>query len=54
MCAGSPPPQVAQFSLFLGKGILVVWCNSGEVRIKEQGNAICNEWLGLSMYGDRY
>ena len=29
MCAGFPPPQVALFSLFLEKGILVVWCNSG-------------------------
>ena len=29
MCAGFPPHQVA---LFLKKGILVVWCNSGEVR----------------------
>ena len=32
----------------------MVCCNSGEVRFKEQGNAICIEWLGLSMYGDRY
>ena len=54
MCAGFPPPQVALFSLFLEKGILVVWCNSGEVRFKEQGNAICIEWLGFLMYGDRY
>ena len=53
-CAGFPPPQVALFSLFLEKGILVVWCNSGEVRLKEQGNVICIEWLGLSIYGDRY
>ena len=28
MCAGFHPPQVALFSLFLEKGILVVWCNS--------------------------
>ena len=54
MCAGFPPPQVALLSLFLEKGILVAWCNSGEVRFKERGNAICIEWLGLSMYGDRY
>ena len=54
MCAGFPPPQVALFSLFLEKGILVVWCNSGEVRFKERGNAICVEWLGLSLYGHRY
>ena len=54
MCAGFPPPQVALFSLFLEKGILVVWCNSGEVRFKERGNSICIEWLGLSMYGDKY
>ena len=54
MCAGFPPPQVALFSLFLEKGILVVWCNSGEVRFKKRGNAICIEWLGLLMYGDRY
>ena len=40
MCAGFPLPQVALFSLFLEKGILVVWCNSGEVRFKERGNAI--------------
>ena len=32
----------------------MVWCNSGEVRFKERGNAMCIEWLGLSMYGDRY
>ena len=54
MCAGFPPPQVALFSLFLENGIFVVWCNSGEVRLKERGNAICIEWLGLSMYGGRY
>ena len=54
MCAGFPPPQVALFSLFLENGILVVWCNSGEVRFKERRNAICIEWLGLSMYGDSY
>ena len=49
MCVGFPPPQVALFSLFL-----VVWCNSGEVRFKERGNAICIERMGLSMHGDRY
>ena len=54
MCADFPPPQVPLFSLFLEKGILVVWCNSGEVRFKERGNGICIEWLGLLMYGDRY
>ena len=54
MCAGIPPPQVGVFSLFLEKGILVVWCNSGEVRFRGKGNAACLEWLGLSMYGDRY
>ena len=54
LCAGFPSPQVALFSLFLEKGILVVWCNSGKVRFKERGNAICIEWLGLSMYGDMY
>ena len=54
MCAGFPPHQVALFRLFLENGIFVVWCNSGEVRLKERGNAICIEWLGLSMYGDRY
>ena len=54
MCAGFPPPQVALFILFLEKGILVVWCNNDEVRFKERGNAICIEWLGLWMYGDRY
>ena len=32
----------------------MVWCNSGEVRFKEREKAICIEWLGLSMYGDRY
>ena len=50
MCAGFPPAQVALFILFLEEGIMVVWCNSGDVMFKEQGN----EWLGLSMYGDRY
>ena len=54
MCASFPPPQVALFILFLEKYILVVCCNSGEVRFKERGNAICIECLGLSMYGDRY
>ena len=44
MCAGFPPSQVVLFSLFLEKGILVVWCNSGEVRFKERGNANCIEW----------
>ena len=43
MCAGFPPPQVALFSLFLEKGILVVWYNSDEIRFKERVNAICVE-----------
>ena len=33
ICAGFPPPQVALFSLFLEKGILVVWCNSGQCKV---------------------
>ena len=52
MCAGFTPPQVALFRLFLEKGISVVWCDS--LRFKERGNIIYIEWLGLSMYGDRY
>ena len=32
----------------------MVWCNSAEVKFKERGNEICIEWIGLSMYGDRY
>ena len=42
------------FSLFLENYILVVWCNSGEARFKTRGNAICIEWLGVSIYGDRH
>ena len=41
MCHGFPPPQAALVIVASGeKGLWVVWCNSGEVRFKEQGMEI--------------
>ena len=41
MCSGFPPPKVALVTVTSGeKGLWVVWCNSGEVRVKEQGREI--------------
>ena len=38
MCSGFPPPRTALVTVASGeKGLWVVWCNSGEVRVKEQG-----------------
>ena len=42
MCSGIPQPQVALVTVASGKrGLWVVWCNSGEVKVKEQGREIC-------------
>ena len=36
MCSGFPPPQAALVTVASGKkGLWVVWCNSGEIRVKE-------------------
>ena len=41
MCSGFPPPQTALVTVASGeKGLWVVWCNSGEIRVKEQGREI--------------
>ena len=41
MCSGFPPPKAALVTVASGeKGLWVVWCNSGEVRVKEQGRGI--------------
>ena len=41
MCSGFPPPQAALVTVSSGeKGLWVVWCNSGEIRDKEQGREI--------------
>ena len=37
MCSGFPPPQTALVAV---ASLWVVWCNSGEVRVKEQGREI--------------
>ena len=44
MCSGFPPPQAAVVTVASGKkGLWVVWCNSDEVRVKEQGREIRND-----------
>ena len=41
MCSGFPPPQAALVTVASWEnGIWVVWCNSGEIRVKEQGREI--------------
>ena len=41
MCSGFPPPQAALDTVASGeKGLWVVWCNSGNIRVKEQGREI--------------
>ena len=41
MCHGFPPPQATLVIVASGeKGLWVVWCNSCEVRFKEQGMEI--------------
>ena len=41
MCSGFPPPQAALITGASGEsGLWVVWCNSGEIRVKEQGREI--------------
>ena len=41
MCSGFPPPQAALVTVASGeKGLWVVWCNSGEIRVKEQRREI--------------
>ena len=41
MCSGFPPPQAALVTVASGeKGLWVVWCNSGKIRVKEQGREI--------------
>ena len=55
MCPGFHPPQVFLVTVTSGeRRLLVVWCNSGEIRFKEQGKEIRFDRLGLSMYGDGY
>ena len=40
MCSGFPPPQAALLTVASGKkGFWVLWCNSAEVRVKEQGKS---------------
>ena len=35
MCSGFPPPQAVLVTVASGeKGLWVVWCNSGEIRVK--------------------
>ena len=41
MFSGFPPPQAALVTVASGeKGLWVVWCNSGKIRVKEQGREI--------------
>ena len=41
MCSGIPPPQAALVTVASWKrGLWVVWCNSGDVKVKEQGREI--------------
>ena len=41
MYSGFPPPQAALVTVASGeKGLWVVWCNSGEIRVKKQGREI--------------
>ena len=41
MVSGFPPPKAALVTVASGeKGLWVVWCNSGKVRVKEQGREI--------------
>ena len=56
MCSGFPPPQAALVTVASGeKGLWVVWCISGEIRVKEQGREIRIDriqiYVELSMYG---
>ena len=56
MCSGFPQPQAALVTVAFGeKGLWVVGCNSGEIRVKEQGGGSAltgfKYMLGLSMYG---
>ena len=46
MCSGFHPPQAALAAVASGeKELWVVWCNSGEVRVKEQGKEIrIDDW----------
>ena len=52
MCPGFPPPQATLVTVASGeKGLWVVWCNSGEVRLRLKGREIrigmiMDEWLG--------
>ena len=41
ICPGFPPPKAALATVASGeKGLWVVWCNSGEIRVKEQEREI--------------
>ena len=41
MCSGFLPPQATLVSVASGgKGLWVVWCNSCEIKVKEQGREI--------------
>ena len=42
MCSGFPPPQTALVTVASGENGTLgsIWCNSGEVRVKEQGSEI--------------
>ena len=43
MCPGFPPPQAALVTVASGEqGLLVVWCNSGEVRLRLRKREILN------------
>ena len=38
MCPGFPPPQAALVTAAVrDKGLCVVWCSSGEVRLRQRG-----------------
>ena len=48
ICHGFPPPQAALVTVASGeKGLLVVWCNSGEVMLRLRGREIL---IGMITY----
>ena len=50
MCSGFPLPQAALVTVASGeKGLWVVWCNSGEIRVKEQGREIRIDRIQISV-----
>ena len=51
MCSGIPPPQAALVTVAsVKRGLWVVWCNSGEVKVKEQGRESCIDRIQICVW----